>query len=387
MSSAFSFCRRRLRLPLLALLAWVAACKSDKVDPAPAAPTGSITFWNDQPTVPNITVALDGHGTGVISATLAAAPACGTANTAVFAALPDGNYAFSATAPGFAPTTGTVPVSGGICSLAVVRLAAGGGGNPTGSAMFWADQNVGTVTVNLAGSARTINGYYASQVPGCGASAAANFTSIAPGTYSYSASNPGGNTWNGSISIVAGQCTPQKLNPAPAASTGTATFWNDASAGTVTVNLAGQQATMAGYFNAAPGCGATGAANFNNLTPGSYPYTASSTSHNWSGTTTIVAGQCARVLLHPTTPTATTGRISFWTATNHNCGNILVTINGQSQNIANYYSSGIPACGASGTATFTLPPGSYNFTGRCTTLSWSGTVSVAAGGCALKQLL
>jgi hypothetical protein len=54
--------------------------------------------------------------------------------------------------------------------------------------MFWtrSDQNCGTITVTISGQTRSITSYYSSGAPSCGASGCATFT-LAPGTYSYTA--------------------------------------------------------------------------------------------------------------------------------------------------------------------------------------------------------
>ncbi len=81
----------------------------------------------------------------------------------------------------------------------------------------------------------------------------------------------------------------------------------------------------------------------------------------------------------------TTGQVIFWTATDLGCGNITVNCNGSSKTITGYNVS-TPACGTTYAATFTLDPGTYNFTASCSGVNWSGTVSVTAGGCSTMQL-
>lgn len=81
------------------------------------------------------------------------------------------------------------------------------------------------------------------------------------------------------------------------------------------------------------------------------------------------------------------GSAMIWTQVDHGCGNISVTVNGSTQTISSYYSSGAPSCGASGCANFSLPPGSYNVTASCSSKNWSGTVTVTANGCYKLQLL
>ncbi len=81
-----------------------------------------------------------------------------------------------------------------------------------------------------------------------------------------------------------------------------------------------------------------------------------------------------------------TGSVMFWNSSDQGCGAITVTIGSQTGTISSYYSSGAPGCGGSGCANFTLAPGTYSFSARCSRYSWSGQVTATAGGC-LKMLL
>jgi hypothetical protein len=81
-----------------------------------------------------------------------------------------------------------------------------------------------------------------------------------------------------------------------------------------------------------------------------------------------------------------TGNAMIWSQVDHGCGNISVTVNGSTQILSAYYSSGAPSCGASGSANFTLNPGTYSVTASCSGLSWNGTVTVSAGGCSRLKL-
>lgn len=84
---------------------------------------------------------------------------------------------------------------------------------------------------------------------------------------------------------------------------------------------------------------------------------------------------------------AKTGSVMFWTATDHSCGPISVTINGQSGTVSSYYSSGTPSCGASGCANFTLPVGTYSYTASCSGYSWgNSSITVTEGGCFKMKL-
>ena len=83
---------------------------------------------------------------------------------------------------------------------------------------------------------------------------------------------------------------------------------------------------------------------------------------------------------------ATTGNALFWIQKDHGCGNITVTINGQSRTISSYYSSGAPDCGASGSANFELPAGTYSFSASCATYQWNGSITINNGNCFKMRL-
>ena len=78
------------------------------------------------------------------------------------------------------------------------------------------------------------------------------------------------------------------------------------------------------------------------------------------------------------------GSVTFWNTSSPNI--ITVSISGQAnQTITS--SSTATACSGSGFATFSLTPGSYNFTATDGTTNWSGSATVTAEGCLLYQLL
>ncbi len=80
------------------------------------------------------------------------------------------------------------------------------------------------------------------------------------------------------------------------------------------------------------------------------------------------------------------GKIIFWVDADLLCGPIDVTINGSTKTISSYYSSSTPDCDATGCATFSMDPGSYNWTATCTGSNWSGTNTVTTNGCFKLQL-
>jgi hypothetical protein len=178
----------------------------------------------------------------------------------------------------------------------------------------------------------------------------------------------------------------------PQVLTGFGSFWinADSQCGPITVYCNGNSRNITGFLTSTiPYCGDTGIATFE-LVPGAYPFTASCSSKSWSGTIIITAGGCSKMQLTSNGGTSGTGgslgQGTFWAASDLGCGNINVVCNGQTKIISNYYSSGVPSCGTSGSATFDLPAGNYSYTASCSNKTWGGTITIIAGGCFKLQL-
>lgn len=172
------------------------------------------------------------------------------------------------------------------------------------------------------------------------------------------------------------------------------TFWirRDMNCGDINVTLNGQRKTIDWYnyhaqgINTSNGCNSSTTTNFETHA-GTYTYTANCDGRNWNGTVTLRPNDCRQVELtgSPNNGGTQNGRVSFWVVRDFGCGGITVTVNGQSAMITRYWST-VPNCDMEGTATFSLPPGTYNFTAKCNTLSWAGTVTVSANGCLRMEL-
>ena len=78
------------------------------------------------------------------------------------------------------------------------------------------------------------------------------------------------------------------------------------------------------------------------------------------------------------------GEVMFWYNTWGT--NATIYIDGESGMITSYYPDYNPACGALGTATFTLQEGTYSYTASSSFNTWEGQVKVSPNGC-LKMLL
>ncbi len=179
------------------------------------------------------------------------------------------------------------------------QMSCEGSGN--GKVTFWIAQDFacGSITVNLNGQTRIINQYYSSGITSCDMSGCANFE-LPPGTYTYSAycSNQ---TWNGNVTVTQNGCLLFQLTSS-ASQTGKATFWTNQNinGGAITVSLNGQSAAVTAYYqNGINSCDMSGCANFNNLPPGTYQYSAYNDSYQWNGSISITANGCSTLLLTP----------------------------------------------------------------------------------------
>ena len=265
-------------------------------------------------------------------------------------------------------------------------------GPSSGDVMFWtsSDLNCGNITVAVGSSVKLITGFYNTSIPTCGAANTASFT-LSPGTYSYAASCTG-KTWNGTFTVTAGGCSSVQLTAAGGGGGGTTTgqgmFWiaSDLGCGNITVVCNGTSRTISSVYGSAPACGASGIATFD-LSPGTYPFTASCSGKTWTGSIIIIAGACSKTQLTNSGGGGggSTGQGMFWIASDLGCGNITVVCNGISRTISTIYATS-PPCGTSGTATFDLNPGTYAYTASCSGKNWSGTITITAGGCQKVQL-
>ena len=77
-------------------------------------------------------------------------------------------------------------------------------------------------------------------------------------------------------------------------------FWTDESTTyNITVNLEGVGTkTITSYYYFTPDCGSSGCANYYDIEPGTYHYTAENYLYYWSGYVTIEADRCKKMLLY-----------------------------------------------------------------------------------------
>jgi hypothetical protein len=84
------------------------------------------------------------------------------------------------------------------------------------------------------------------------------------------------------------------------------------------------------------------------------------------------------------------GKVSFWTNWKRS-GNMKLYFDGMYVGtFTSYFENGTPVCGQTGTLTVEYKPGTYSFKatseGGFSTKTWSGTVTITAGGCFLQGL-
>jgi hypothetical protein len=81
---------------------------------------------------------------------------------------------------------------------------------------------------------------------------------------------------------------------------GDVTFWQqtDSGYGITVVNIDGVTSNITSEYDAAPSCGSSGCAVFNHLETGSYSYTATDGTDNWSGTVTVTEDGCSTMRLY-----------------------------------------------------------------------------------------
>ncbi|HTL08360.1 MAG TPA: hypothetical protein VL307_08900 [Chitinophagaceae bacterium] len=371
---------------LLTVICLIIGCKKEMTQPNSnnEVKTGTAMLWVATDLgCGTITVECNGITKSITGYNSGGAPACGASGAATFT-LDPGTYTYTAKCSNLT-WNGSITVTAGNCSKVQLTGSGGGGaGTNTGQAMFWtaADLGCGTITVTCNGISKNITGYNSGGAPACGAAGAATFD-LNAGTYSYAA-QCSGKTWNGTITVNGGACSKLQLtSTSNTTTTGQAMFWlaSDLGCGTITVTCNGISRNITGYSSSgAPACGSSNSANFD-LSAGSYSYTAKCNGFSWNGTVTVTANACNKIQLTAPANTNTTGKAMFWISSDLACGTITVTCNGTTASITSYYKSGTPSCGATGCANFTLKPGTYSYSGKCSNKTWSGSVTITANGC------
>lgn len=182
------------------------------------------------------------------------------------------------------------------------------------------------------------------------------------------------------------------------ATTGDLIFYtsSDLGCGPINVNLNGVgSSTITGFYSgSAPDCSNSSAGgNFNDLSPGTYSFTASCSNLNWNGTVTIQQGVCTQQELLGGSGGgggggSGTGDVKFWINQDFGCGPITVNVSGSGSSTITGFFQSAPLCtNSSGGGNFNnLPVGNYSFTASCSSLSWNGNFSITEDNCLQFQL-
>lgn len=360
-------------------------CTMYKLDAPAASPppatTGQLSIWTDY-TSP-IALTVDGTAAGNLSTFFASAPTCGQTGTVTLTTSPGSHRVTGLSGGTTWDVTGVV--TAGQCTL--VKLSAPSNspppGSSTGQIAVWSDYPH-NISVNIDGAAvGTLTSYFTGP-PVCGQSGTLTLT-LPAGTHVLNAAS-GSTTWNGNVTITAGQCLVFKLS-APAGggpATGQISVWSDYSQ-QIAVRLDGTSAgNLTSYFTGTPTCGQNGTLTLT-VSAGTHTIGGLSGSVTWTDApVTVAAGQCVLYkLAAPAGGGGSTGRISFWTNYPYN---IDISVDGVPVGTTTSYFTGQPTCGQTGTITVARNPGTHTVSARSGTVTWNGTLTVTAGGCLLYQL-
>lgn len=355
---------------------------------------GEVIFWENANSKCSgfTSVTIDGE-TNFISTSSDFSPECGSTDNATFK-LPSGTYDYVAECSDGSTQSGTVTVKTHQCSpvqLSWTQVNPPPTSNQ-GQVVFWESAQSGcpSVTeVTINGVTKSISDFSAS-TPQCGSAGNATFN-LAPGNYTYKAICDG-STKTGTVSLSSNRCTAiQLIWTSGSSNLGEIIFYNAMhgcpDVTSITINGVSKQITTGASYPSAPACGTAGNATFT-LSPGVYNYTAKHCNTTNQGTVTVTANKCSSKALSwgfGLCVCYAEGQATFWTSKDFGCGTISVNIGGVVKTITQRYSS-TPNCDATGCANFTLAPGTYSFKASCSSLNWSGNVTVTDKLCSTIQL-
>jgi hypothetical protein len=348
-----------------------------------AAPTpppqavGQLSVWTNYSN--QIAVRIDGTAVGNLTTYFPTSPpTCGQAGT-VTITLSAGTHAIAGSS-GSLTWNGAPNVVAGQCTLYELIAPVG---PPTGQLSIWTNYR-NQIALKVDGTAvGSTTSYFANGPPTCGQAGTVTVT-LPAGPHTISGSS-GTLTWNGTATVVAGQCTLFELNAPAPAPTGQISVWTNYST-QISVGIDGTPVgTLTQYFpNGPPTCGQAGTLTVT-VPAGTHSISGLSGALTWSGTATAVAGQCTLFELDaPTGGGASTGQLSIWT---NYPTQIAVRVDGSAVGTTtSYFATGTPTCGQAGTITVTLTAGTHTISGVSGTVTWNGTATVVAGQCSLFEL-
>ncbi|HEY0678352.1 MAG TPA: hypothetical protein VGD17_08695, partial [Chitinophagaceae bacterium] len=83
-----------------------------------------------------------------------------------------------------------------------------------------------------------------------------------------------------------------------------------------------------------------------------------------------------------------TAQMTFWSKSSCSAGgNINVTLTNSQTGSISSFTATAPACGAAGTASFNVPPGTYGWLAKCGTDSTAGVITLAANQCVKQEVV
>jgi hypothetical protein len=344
--------------------------------------TGQLSIWTDYSS--QIAVSIDGGFAGTLTSYFSSTtPTCGQSGTLTLT-VPIGGHAIGGVS-GATTWNGTATVAAGQCTLFKLSAPAGGGGS-TGQLSIWTDYAT-QIAVKVDGSpVGTTTSYFTGQ-PACGQSGTITIA-LPAGAHAVSGVS-GQTTWNGTATVVAGQCTLFKLSAPTAAPTGRLSVWTDYQ-NQIAVKIDGSSVgTTTSYFpNGPPTCGQSGTITVT-VPPGAHSVTGASGATTWSGTATVIAGDCTLFKLNAPTGGGGGGgnsdaQLAIWT---NNPTQVAAKVDGSSVGtLTSYFPTGTPTCGQNGTITLSRTPGVHTITATAGTLVWNGTVTLVSGQCLLYEL-
>ena len=198
-----------------------------------------------------------------------------------------------------------------IIALVLTCFACKKDSTPTGpeQVTFWTYfspcGNLSDIIISTNGVSASLN-QFITNPPTCGEqNGLAVSYSLAPGTYGYSASSLNGNAyWTDNYTITSGSCqmidiSSATSSPQPGATT---LMFRESQAGnTCTVNIYGSSGTITSYYpnitTSNPPTGGSAGCFSLALNSGSYAYTATNGTHNWSGTVNVTYPDCSGIRL------------------------------------------------------------------------------------------
>jgi hypothetical protein len=252
--------------------------------PPPPPSTGQLSIWTDYSS--QIAVRVDGNAVGTTTTYFSSGtPSCGQAGT-ITITLPVGSHTITGSSGQYS-WNGTANVTAGQCTLFKLNAPAQ---QPTGQLSIWTDYST-QIAVRVDGNAvGTTTTYFSSGTPSCGQAGTITIT-LPAGAHTVTGTS-GQYSWNGSATVVAGQCTLFKLNAPAGSGTGQLSIWTNYST-QIAVRVDGTSVgTTTTYFSTGtPSCGQAGTITVT-VPAGTHNVSGTSGQYTWNGNVTVVAGSC-----------------------------------------------------------------------------------------------